>query len=408
MSSHLNTSEGSINLGNGQPEEAALPANLISAAASSLLSDSGPPERWLQYGRERGDQGVLTALAAFLTESYGTPVSPDQLCMSSGSSHSLDLCCGALLRHGDVVLVESPGYFLAPPVFTQRGLRVVPVPSHRDGGVDPAEVEALVRAHGAKALYVVPSCNNPQGFSMPESRRRALASLAERLGFWILSDDVYQLLHFPSFGVPPPPMPSLGERVVSCSSFSKYLSPGVRVGWVHSRSREAMAAVAANGVLCSGGSTSNFAAGVVMQVLRGGGLAPYLAGLCSAYEERHEAMCEALDRHLPSAEYSRAAGGYFLFVRLPSVDTRALLARCASRVAFKTGRSCDIGGSAAHDDCVRLCFAHYPPAELREGVRRLGEVYLEAAATAASSTVPGSAGTGECLSTEAATNSAVE
>src|SRR4051794_23272753 len=184
---------GVIDLGIGQPQEAILPVELIGRAmtAAAAARRTYP----LQYGAERGDGQLRSALGRFLTERYGAPVDGERLLISNGTSQAIDLCCAAFTSPGDVVFVEEPTYFLALRIFADHGLRMVGIPVDGDGLRIDA-LEAALASHSPRVLYTIPTGHNPTGSSLPVERRRRLVELARAHGFLVLADEVYQLLDY--------------------------------------------------------------------------------------------------------------------------------------------------------------------------------------------------------------------
>ena len=358
-----------IDLGVGQPAASLLPAHLIRQAVDHRLAHEATA--YLQYGAEQGDGYFRESLAQFLSDGYGFGVQPDRLFVSSGASQALDLICTLFVPPGAVVCVEEPSYFLALNILADHRLRVVSLPTDEQGLIVDGLEERLAQLRPAM-LYLIPAFQNPSGATLPRDRRERLVELSRQYDFLIVADDVY---HFLNYTVTPPP--SFGAylddgQVLALGSFSKILAPGLRLGWVQAEPRRVQRMVL-SGLLDSGGGLNPFTSGLVRSVLELDLQWPYLAELCAAYQQRIEAMSDALRRYLPEASYRVPQGGYFFWLRLPGgLDAEALLPRANElKVSYRPGiRFSSQGGLR---DYARLSFAFYDAATLVEGVRRLGQ-----------------------------------
>jgi len=157
-------------------------------------------------------------------------VSPDQLLVGNGSLHLQDLLSAMLVKPGDVVLVEQPSYDRAIKTFRRRGAQVIGIPLEHDG----VNLDLLERAIARKTpafLYVIPDFQNPSGITTSAEKRQALVDLAERYGFWLVEDVPYRTLRYS--GIPAPLLRDLHpERVLTLRSYSKLISPALRVGYL--------------------------------------------------------------------------------------------------------------------------------------------------------------------------------
>lgn len=230
--------EGVLDLGWGHPSPRLHPTEALQIASERVLSrQSAMP---LQYGAAQGFGPLLEGLAHFLSsqDAYGNlPVNPVSLFLTAGASQGIDLATTIFAGSGDTVFVEEPTYYLIGRIFLDHGLNVVGVPTDRDGlDVDALDL-MLQDGHRPRLLYVIPTYQNPTGATLTPQRRHRLIQLAQRYGFTILADEVYQLLHYGP--PPPPPLATMDDTdhgcVISLGSFSKILAPGVgsRLAWDH-------------------------------------------------------------------------------------------------------------------------------------------------------------------------------
>lgn len=364
---------GVINLGIGQPSADLLPVELIQAATNDFLSAAKPQE--LNYGEKQGDIRFRETLADFLSRAYGSDATAESLLLTAGNSHAIDFVCERFTRPGDTVIVEEPTYFLAFEIFRDHQLNIVPVPMDENGLVIEALEQALSRIQPA-LLYTIPSFSNPCGQTLSASRRERLADLSREHDFVIAADEVYQLL--PYFGEVPPALGVMTERgnIVSMGTFSKILAPGLRLGWIQT-SAHLMETALDSGWLNSGGSVNHFTSHVVRHAIDMGLQEPFIEQLRDSYRRRVVAMDESLNEHLsPHARWSRPDGGYFFWLEMAKdIDARDLRAKAAEfDVGFQPGEIFSSTGDFRN--FLRLSFAHYNEADIREGIARLASLLV--------------------------------
>jgi DNA-binding transcriptional MocR family regulator len=365
---------GVIDLAWGHPDPRLLPVAAMRRAAEAALDRYG--DEALQYGHPAGPGPLLAWLGARMAEKEGRAPGPDELLVTGGISQGLDLLLSWISAPGDTVLVESPTYHLATRIMGDKGLTLVPVPTDEDGlQVDAAaEAAAQLRQEGraAKALYLVPTFNNPTGVSLRAERRAALLKLAEAENLLIIEDDVYRELAYDEAA--PPSLWSMdsGGRVARLGSFAKTLAPGLRLGWLTGPG-ELLRRMVEGGLLDSGGGINHFTALAVATLCAAGDYDAQVTALRAAYAERREALVTALREHLPGCRVRRPGGGFFVWVELPEAgpEAKALAARAeAAGVGFLPGDRFHLDGGGRH--CLRLAFSLYGPSELAQGARRLG------------------------------------
>jgi 2-aminoadipate transaminase len=372
--------EGHINFGVGQPSADLLPVDLIREANQDYLASAQALE--FNYGVVQGDERFRESLAGFLTRHYEKTTRPETLCLSAGNSHALDFVCTQFSKPGDTVFVEDPSYFLAFQIFRDHGLNIVGIPVDEQG-MQIAELEKKLQEYSPALVYTIPSFLNPGGQNLSESRREQLVNLSQEHGFVILADEVYQLLHYTA--KPPPALGSMLDRhgdnsnIISLGSFSKILAPGLRLGWIQT-AEGLMQKLLSNGTLNSGGSFNHFTSHVVRHAIDLGLLDRHLHTLREVYGSRVEVMDSALQAHLGDfAKWHKPEGGYFFWLECPPGTDTTELRREAQKyeTGFQPGPvfSCD----GAHQNCLRLSFAHYSEQAITAGVARLASLLRNAA-----------------------------
>ena len=228
----ISVPEGWIDFGIGQPHADILPLEQLAEAATHRFEQGD--RNILQYGIEQGNDDFRISLAQFLSLQYRAAVNPDHLFITAGISQALDLICALHTRPGDTVIVEEPSYFLALRIFTDYGLKIIGTPIDENGLIIEALEEKLVK-HKPIFIYTIPAFHNPAGVTLSASRREKLVRLSEKYDFFIIADEVYQLLAYLS--IPPKPMTyyDTSDRVLSLGSFSKIPAPGLRLGWMQAK-----------------------------------------------------------------------------------------------------------------------------------------------------------------------------
>ena len=373
--------EGVLDLGWGHPSPHLHPTEALQIASERVLSQQSAVP--LQYGAVQGFGPLLEGLADFLSsqDAYGNlSVDPASLFLTAGASQGIDLATTIFAQSGDTVFVEEPTYYLIGRIFLDHGLKVVGVPTDRDGlDVDALEL-MLLDGHRPRLLYVIPAYQNPTGATLSPGRRHRLIQLAQRYGFTVLADEVYQLLHYGP--PPPPPLAAIDDTshgcVVSLGSFSKILAPGLRLGWVHS-SPGIIRRFVDSGVAVSGGGLSHFAAAVAQATLDLGLLQENIANLRRIYTMRRDAVARILTTDLAGqVEFHQPDGGYFFWLTLAdAVDAEELLPIAQKAgVSYRPGTAFSSGG--LFRDSLRISFSLYDVGDLAEALYRLGQAIRSA------------------------------
>lgn len=360
---------GMLVMGSGTPDARLIPSEELARAYRRALRIGG--QALLNYGDPRGHERLRTALAAMLSSRRGLAVRPDNLLVTRGSQMAIDLVARALLRPGDVVAVEALGYRPAWEALRLTGAELVPIQVDA-GGLDVEALERLALDRPLRALYVTPHHQYPTTVTMDPGRRLRLLELARTHGFAVLEDDYDHEFHYE--GRPVMPLAS-GDRagmVVYVGTMSKILAPGLRLGFVAApRSLVERIAELRVHVDRQGDLAQEYA---VAQLLEDGILQRHVRRVGREYQDRRDALAEALDRRFgESLAVHLPAGGLALWVRTdPSLDAQAWSERALDHgVAFMPGRRFSFAD--ANIDHLRLGFAMLNPSELAEAVRRMAK-----------------------------------
>jgi len=360
-----------IDLGAGEPNQSVFPLDMIHRAADEQFSKGDPS--FLQYGAEQGDGYFRLALAKFLSRGYGLPMNPEGIFITAGISSALDLLCTLFTQAGDTIFVEETTYFVAPKIFADHHLKIVPI-AMDENGLMIESLEENLKRFKPKFLYTIPIHHNPTGSTLMDARRARLIELSQQFDFLILADEVYQLLSYTDDSPKPfaARADSGAENIVSLGSFSKILAPGLRLGWIQARPQRIKRLVT-SGLLDSGGGMNPFTSAIVRGIIECGDLENHVNHLIETYRPRLQKMDLLLRQHLTDITYTVPKGGYFFWLRLPKqIDAIKLRERAKTfKVDFRQGALfSSIGGSQNY---MRLCFAHYDEAHIQEGILRLKE-----------------------------------
>jgi 2-aminoadipate transaminase len=355
-----------ISFAGGLPSPATFPVEHMKAAFDKVLSENGKVA--LQYGPTDGYPPLREWIANSLSTD-GCRIMPEQVLMTSGSQQALDLLGKVLIDEGSRVLVETPSYLGALQAFSvyRPEFKSVATDEH---GLVPSSVAAV--AEGARLLYALPNFQNPTGRSLSVERRQELVETCARLGLPLIEDDPYGALSYQ--GAPFPKMLNMNpDGVIYMGSFSKVLTPGIRLGYVVAPlplvRRLELAKQAADL------HTAQLTQMVVHEVIKDGFLESHIPTIRTLYAKQCQAMLDAIAAHFPAGvSYTRPEGGMFIWVTLPKhIDAMKLLdLAIAAKVAFVPGAP--FYANDPETNTFRLSFVTVPPERIREGVAILGKL----------------------------------
>lgn len=366
-----------ISLAGGLPDTTTFAGEELAKVMSVVAAESAA--RALQYAPTEGLPEVHEAIAEVM-RAEGMEVHPEDVLPTTGGQQVLDLACKTFIDAGDVIIAEAPTYPGAVPTFSSYQADVRQIPIDADGmRVDLLE-EELARLDGEgirpKFIYTIPTFQNPAGVTMSLPRRQRLIQLARERELLVLEDNPYGLLRYEGEALPTLYSMDGGEFVVYVGTFSKILSPGVRLGWAAGPRPvlQKMNTGKQASDLCSSSLTQLF----VAEYFKTGRWPAYLASQRELYRHRRDVMLDALGEFFPAgSSWTTPTGGLFVWATLPdAIDTTDLLAKALTRnVAFVPGRAAYLDGRGASS--MRLSFATVADDELREGLRRIGGLVAE-------------------------------
>ncbi len=365
-----------ISLAGGNTETDIIAHRVVDCVRAVIERDSRGA---LGYGAAGGHPALREQLVSLMAQ-QDIEAEPHQLVVTSGAQQALEFMAKVFCEPGDLILTEAPTYIGALGAFTSFQAEMQAVETDEDGIIPERLDETLagIAAQGrrVKFLYLVPTFQNPSGYTLAAERRPEVIDICHRHDVLIIEDDPYAQIRFEGEHVPPlRAMTEVG--IIYLGTLSKVFSPGIRTGWVLApepvRDRLVLAKEAAD--LCS----SPFTQLVAAEYLSSPYVAEDLEIVRKVYKERRDTMLEAIERHFPpGVRVSVPQGGLFLWVTLPDpIDTKSMLARALEEgVAYVPGT----GFYPRKSDgltSMRLNFSYPSVGEIEEGVRRLGRVVTD-------------------------------
>ena len=364
-----------ISFAAGNPSPLSFPSKELGEIAADIFANHATAA--LQYSITEGYPALRTAVADRLSRIFGIGRPFDTTIITSGGQQGLELTCRALCNPGDVVLCENPSFIGALNAFRAVGAKTVGIPLHEDG-IDPADLEkALEEYPNTKMIYLIPTFQNPAGITTSEEKRRAIYEIARRHSVVILEDNPYGELRFAGTDVPT--IKSMDEDgiVVYCSSFSKILSAGMRVGFVCAPDKLVQKMVVAK--QCEDVHTNILFQMLCHRYMTEKDMDGHIAGIRALYRDKCNLMLDCLDAHMPKEiHYTRPEGGLFIWCTLPdSISMNDFVKRAIERkvaVVPGTAFNCD---TEAPSPSFRLNYSTPSDEDIRRGIEILGNLAKE-------------------------------
>ena len=360
-----------VSLAGGMPYVSALPTDLVMAAMERTITERATA---LQYGSGQGMPALREQILDVMALE-GIRASADDVVVTTGSQHALELIAKLFLDPGDVVIAEGPSYVTALVVFRSFQADVSHVAMDSEGMIPQSLREniASLRAEGRtiKLLYLIPTFQNPAGVTLSWARRMEILVIARANEILVIEDNPYGLLYFDT--PPPQAMRSVEEDgVVYLGTFSKTFAPGLRVGWALAPHAIREKLVLANEAAVL--SPSSFTQTVISEYLGASDWRAQIDVFRGVYKERRDAMLTALAEHLPKMSWTVPNGGFYVWLTLPDhLDSKAMLPRAVKElVAYTPGTAFYSDGDGRNK--MRLSFCYPTPDFIAEGIRRLSTV----------------------------------
>jgi len=361
-----------VSLAGGMPFVSALPQERVNDTLDRVMRERGAVA--LQYGSGQGDPRLREQILEVMALE-GIRGSADDVVVTTGSQHALELITKLFINPGDVVIAEGPSYVTAMVVFRSFQAQIEHADMDEHGLIPEAlrQKIAALKADGKriKFLYTIPTFSNPAGVTLTWERRLEILEICRSNGILVLEDNPYGLLYFDA--PPPHALRSVDEDgVVYLGTFSKTLAPGFRVGWALAPHAIREKLILANEAAVL--SPSSFSQLVISDYLATTDWKGQIDTFRGVYRDRRDAMLQALDDYLPDLSWTVPNGGFYVWLTLPDrLDSKAMLPRAVTElVAYTPGTAFYADGSGRNK--VRLSFCYPTPDFIREGVRRLTKV----------------------------------
>ena len=360
-----------VSLAGGMPYVAALPKDLLSDAYESMMSTRG--DLAIQYAGGQGDLKLRDQIRDLMALE-GIQSSVEDLVITTGSQHGLDMIAGLFLDEGDVVLAEGPSYVGAIGIFRHYQAHIEHVYTDHDG-MSPEALEesiAKMKQQGKKIkfLYLVPNFANPSGVTLSADRRPKILEIGKREHILVLEDNPYGLLYFDK--PVPDALRAMDDDVIYMGSFSKILAPGFRVGYVLAPPaiREKLVLAQESALLCP----SSFTQFMISAYLSHADWQKQIDTFRGVYRERKDAALSAVREFMPGVETTTPDGGFYLWLTLPEdVDSKAMLPQAVEELVAYTPGTAFFGNGTGHRN-LRICYSYPTPENIRIGIQRLANV----------------------------------
>lgn len=374
---------GMISFAGGMPAPEVFPIEQFAEGSEKLVSEG---TSLLQYGTTEGYDPLRTFLAQWTAPRLGREVALEEMLLTTGSQQVLDLFAWAMIDPGDVVIVEDPSYMAALTAFYNHGADFASVPVD-GGGMVVSELPALIerlRKEGKrpKFIYTIVNFQNPAGSTMTTDRRKELAAIAERYELTVFEDDPYGYVRFDGDHLPSIFSFDKAGNTIYAGSFSKILSPGVRVGWVSGPEKiiRQMAVFKQAVDLCSSPITQV----LTYEYCRKGYLDAHLPNIVENYRKKRDAMEESFRKHLApqGITWVKPEGGFFYWLNTGGIDSGELARKALEKkVAILPGAPFCVNPEAGVH-AARVNYTYSQPDVIEEGVKRLAEAIQEMKLTA--------------------------
>ncbi|NMD37424.1 MAG: PLP-dependent aminotransferase family protein [Christensenellaceae bacterium] len=363
---------GVISFAGGNPSPKALPDDLVGEIAAKVIKEDG--KRILQYGATEGYPPFLESLSNYLKNKHAFDLSNNLVLPTTGSTQGMDLLCKALINPGDVIITENPTFLGNMQAMRLYQAKLVGVDCDNDGIIID-ELEAAIKKYKPKMLYIIPTFQNPGGTTLSLERRKKIVALAEEYGFIVAEDDPYGDLRFSGESLPTIKSFDKTGNVVYLGSFSKIISPGMRVGYM----------VGENTIIrkCTIGKqssdlhTANLTQAIVDKFLRENLLDDLIEKIKEDYSIKMQTMLDALKDFPEGTKYTKPEGGMFIFVKLPQGlnATELLNTAVSNNVAYVPGTHFYTDGG--RENTLRLNFTNSDIDTIKTGMAKIAEIFKD-------------------------------
>ncbi len=361
-----------ISFAAGNPSPLSFPVEKMNKVADEIFKNEASVA--FQYGITEGYPRLRQQVATRLRDKFNTGTDDDDVIITTGGQQGIDLCCKVLCNEGDTVICENPSFIGALNAFRSYNTNLVGIDLENDGMNIEALENALKANPNTKMIYVIPTFQNPAGITTSLEKRKAILDLAEKYNVIILEDNPYGELRFSGKDVPTIKSLDKNGRVVYCSSFSKILSAGMRIGFVCGPKEIVQKIVVVKQV--NDVHTNQFFQMVASKFIDTYGLDEHIDFIRGLYREKCTLMLSELDKQLgDKVEYTRPEGGLFIWLTAKGKNGDEIAKQAIeNKVAVVTGSSFNpIQGGFSSS--VRLNYSTPSDEQIIEGVKRLAKIF---------------------------------
>lgn len=354
----------------GLPNPISFPQEALKESACRIIDNEGG--KVFQYSTTEGHLPLRRFVADKYNRNFGLNITPEDILITTGSQQALDLIAKVLLNKGDRVIIEEPGYLGAIQAFCMFEPEFMPV-TLEDDGLNLEKLEEALKQERVKFAYVAPNFQNPTGLTYTKERREAVCALFDKYDTVLVEDDPYGELRFKGEKLPYIGAGKLAHSVL-LGTFSKTVTPGMRLGFVITQDRELMHHLV-TAKQSSDLHTNIFSQYMIADYLAHNEYQQHVDKITALYRTQAEAMLSAMREYFPAhVKYTEPEGGMFIWVTLPEGQSALDLFRKAmeKKVAFVPGDPFYAGKTNVNT--FRLNYTNSTPEIIREGIRRLAEV----------------------------------
>lgn len=366
-----------VSLSAGNPDPEAFPVKEIAEISNDILTNR--PIDALQYSVTEGYAPLRNALADYMKNKFNIGRDFDNLIVTSGAQQVMDLATKSLCNEGDTVICEAPSFIGSLNSFRAYNARLCGIPLESDGMNLEALENALKNEKNVRFIYIIPNFQNPSGVTTSLEKRKAIYKLAQKYDVLILEDNPYGELRVSGEDVPAIKSFDEDGRVIYVGSFSKVLSPGMRIGWTVAPSD-----IASKLIVCKQGSdvhTNIWAQMVAAEFMQKYDFEQHLERLRNIYRKKIHFTTELLDKYLaPKITYNKIDGGLFIWCKLPeSVDMNDFCKKAIERKVCVVPGNAFLTDEKEQSSCFRINFSTPTNEQLEKGIKILGELINEMA-----------------------------
>ena len=365
-----------ISFAGGLPANDMLPAEEVKNVISDIMNDPASMTGMMQYGSTEGIPWVRDAMIGYIKEDFGiTGIGLEEIITVSGGQQGIDLACRAFLDRGDAILVEDPTFLAVLQIANSYQAKAYGVKPSADG-LNLADLEEKIKKHNPKLLYVVPTFSNPTGSTYSLANRKAIAELTAKYSLPVVEDDPYAKLRFKGESLPPIKTFDRTGNVIYLTSFSKVVSPGLRMALAAGH-KDVIRKMA----ICKQGNdlhTSSLSQVIVGELLKRGAVNRNIEKVRPIYKEKQRLMTECLDKYMPDCyKHTNPEGGLFIWGEFKGsrIDTKALLPEAIEKCGVAYVQGCEFFADGSGHNTIRFNFSNPSFENIEKGCKALGEFF---------------------------------